>query len=148
MGSPNGGIIGVINPTSFGKCTVTTKTSSGDLTTQPGTRLAQTLIVAGGGGSYGVRGPGAGAGGFRCLSSVPVSGNTTYPIVVGAGGATACAPGNNSSAFGNSSTGGGRSNSIPGGSGSGGFASLVKMFLLLHQVYLIQEPMQVEEVEQ
>jgi hypothetical protein len=29
MGSPNGGIIGVINPTSFGKCTVTTKTSSG-----------------------------------------------------------------------------------------------------------------------
>jgi hypothetical protein len=29
MGSPNGGIIGVINPTSFGKCTVTSKTSSG-----------------------------------------------------------------------------------------------------------------------
>jgi hypothetical protein len=28
MGSPNGGIIGVINPTSFGKCTVTSKTSS------------------------------------------------------------------------------------------------------------------------
>jgi hypothetical protein len=30
MGSPNGGIIGVINPTSFGKDTVTSKTSSGD----------------------------------------------------------------------------------------------------------------------
>jgi hypothetical protein len=29
MGSPNGGIIGVINPTSFGKCTVTSVTSSG-----------------------------------------------------------------------------------------------------------------------
>jgi hypothetical protein len=29
MGSPNGGIIGVINPTSFGKCTVTSKTSTG-----------------------------------------------------------------------------------------------------------------------
>jgi hypothetical protein len=28
MGSPNGGIIGVINPTSFGKDTVTTKTST------------------------------------------------------------------------------------------------------------------------
>jgi hypothetical protein len=41
MGSPNGGIIGVINPTSFGKCTVTSKTSSAPLTTQPGTRLVQ-----------------------------------------------------------------------------------------------------------
>jgi hypothetical protein len=50
MGSPNGGIIGVINPTSFGKCTVTTKTSSGDLTLQSGTRVVQAAIVAGGGG--------------------------------------------------------------------------------------------------
>jgi hypothetical protein len=41
MGSPNGGIIGVINPTSFGKDTVTTVTTgSTTLTTQPGTRLA------------------------------------------------------------------------------------------------------------
>jgi hypothetical protein len=41
MGSPNGGIIGVINPTSFGKCTqtITTATGSTTLTTQPGTRL-------------------------------------------------------------------------------------------------------------
>jgi hypothetical protein len=38
MGSPNGGIIGVINPTSFGKDTVTTVTTgSTTLTTQPGT---------------------------------------------------------------------------------------------------------------
>jgi hypothetical protein len=28
MGSPNGGIIGVINPTSFGKCTQTVRTAS------------------------------------------------------------------------------------------------------------------------
>jgi hypothetical protein len=28
MGSPNGGIIGVINPTSFGKDTVTTETTT------------------------------------------------------------------------------------------------------------------------
>jgi hypothetical protein len=28
MGSPNGGIIGVINPTSFGKDTITSRTSS------------------------------------------------------------------------------------------------------------------------
>ena len=41
MASPNGGIIGVLNPTSFGKCTVTSQTSSGTLTTQPGTRVAQ-----------------------------------------------------------------------------------------------------------
>ena len=69
MASPNGGIIGVLNPTSFGKCTVTSQTSSGTLTTQPGTRLIDTLIVAGGGGA----GPGpanresggGGAGGLR-----------------------------------------------------------------------------------
>jgi hypothetical protein len=53
MGSPNGGIIGVVNPTSFGKCTITSKTSSGDLTTQPGTRLVNALVVAGGGGGGG-----------------------------------------------------------------------------------------------
>jgi hypothetical protein len=69
MGSPNGGIIGVINPTSFGKDTVTSKTSSGDLTTQPGTRLVNALVVAGGGGGGGMPsspnhiGGGGGAGG-------------------------------------------------------------------------------------
>ena len=42
MASPNGGIIGVVNPTSFGKCTVTTVTSgSSTLTTQPGTRITK-----------------------------------------------------------------------------------------------------------
>ena len=55
MARTNGGIIGKTNKTSFGKCTVTTKTSSGSLTTQPGTRLVQTLVVAGGGGSAGGR---------------------------------------------------------------------------------------------
>ena len=50
MGSPNGGIVGVINPTSFGKCTVTSQTASGTLTTQPGTRIVDYLVVAGGGG--------------------------------------------------------------------------------------------------
>jgi hypothetical protein len=50
MGSPNGGIIGVINPSSFGKCTVTSKTSSSPLTTQPGTRTIAYAVVAGGGG--------------------------------------------------------------------------------------------------
>jgi hypothetical protein len=92
MGSPNGGIIGIINPTSFGKDTVTSVTSSTPLTTQPGTRLVQTLVVAGGGGGGGacsdssIGGAGGGGGGFRtgCLQ---VCGATAYPITVGAGGA-------------------------------------------------------------
>ena len=46
MGSPNGGIIGVINPTSFGKCTVTSVTASGPLTTQPGTRVASIAAIS------------------------------------------------------------------------------------------------------
>ena len=93
MGSPNGGIIGVVNPTSFGKCTQTVATSgSTTLTTQPGTRLVNYVVVAGGGGGGGknapgtIRGSGAGAGGFRTGSSYPVCGNTGYPIVIGGGG--------------------------------------------------------------
>jgi hypothetical protein len=50
-GSANGGVIGKTNKTSFGKCTVTTKTSSGNaLHLQPGTSIAaKTALVAGGG---------------------------------------------------------------------------------------------------
>ena len=64
-GSANGGVIGVSNKTSFGKCTVTSKTSTGTITTQPGTRLVETLVVAGGGGSGYGNGGGGGGGGFR-----------------------------------------------------------------------------------
>ena len=49
-GSANGGILGKTNKTSFGKCTVTTKTSTGTVTTQAGTRVVQAVIVGGGGG--------------------------------------------------------------------------------------------------
>jgi hypothetical protein len=52
----NGGIIGPNIVTSFGGCTVTVKTSSGTLTTQPGTRLVSYAVVAGGGGGAGVIG--------------------------------------------------------------------------------------------
>ena len=45
----NGGIIGKSNKASFGKCTVTTKTSSGNITTQSGTRVIESLVIAGGG---------------------------------------------------------------------------------------------------
>ena len=48
MPRTNGGIIGKRNVTSFGKCTQTVKTSTGNVCTQPGTRLAQVLVVAGG----------------------------------------------------------------------------------------------------
>ena len=82
MGSPNGGIIGVVNPTSFGKCTQTVATSgSTTLTTQPGTRLVNYAVVAGGGGGGGRDAGGGGAGGLRTGSSYPVCGNTGYPIV-------------------------------------------------------------------
>ena len=50
MAKSNGGIIGALNPTSFGKCTQTIATSSTTVTTQPGTRIVTTAVVAGGGG--------------------------------------------------------------------------------------------------
>jgi hypothetical protein len=53
MAKSNGGIIGALNPTSFGKCTVTSATTSTTLTTQPGTRLNSYAVVAGGGGGAG-----------------------------------------------------------------------------------------------
>ena len=59
MARTNGGLIGKRNVTSFGKCTVTSHTSTGTKTFQPGTRTVETLIISGGGGG----GPGAGGGG-------------------------------------------------------------------------------------
>ncbi len=105
----NGGIIGPTNVTSRGKNKVTSTTSTGSstLTTQPGTRLARVLVI-GGGGSGGVNQGGAGgAGGFVEVCSVSVSGNTGYPVVVGAGGASKCSTSNPNSdgAAGTSSTG-------------------------------------------
>ena len=46
-GSANGGIIGVSNKASFGKNKTTTKTSSGNITVQQGTRLVDTLVIGG-----------------------------------------------------------------------------------------------------
>jgi len=91
MARSNGGIIGKTNKASFGKCTVTSKTSSCSVTTQPGTRVVQAAIISGGGGAGGAgnlftsRG-GGGAGGLRNIE-INVSGNTTYCAVIGAGGA-------------------------------------------------------------
>ena len=88
----NGGIIGPVNLSSYGKCTVTNKTSTGTVTTQPGTRVVQALIIAGGGaggsasGSSDQGGGGGGAGGYLC-TEVNVNGNSPYTATVGAGAA-------------------------------------------------------------
>ena len=49
------------------------------------------LVVAGGGAGAGgeYHGGGGGAGGYRTGTGLPVSGPTTYPVVIGAGGAAA-----------------------------------------------------------
>ena len=82
MPRTNGGIIGKRNLTSFGKNTQTVKTSSGNVCTQPGTRLAQVLVVAGGGGAGNDTSGGGGAGGARNLE-IPMAGNTAVPITIG-----------------------------------------------------------------
>ena len=48
-GTSNGGVIGKVNNSSFGKNTVTSKTSSGNITTQPGTNSIATLPSPAGG---------------------------------------------------------------------------------------------------
>ncbi len=94
---------------------------------------ADVLVVAGGGGS-GRTGGGGGAGGLRGLTSQSLSSGVLYPVVIGAGGASAvnddgfAATGSNSSFGSISASGGGGgasfSNSLtvtgkPGGSGGG-----------------------------
>ena len=91
MAQGNGGIIGPVNVTSKGKNTITSKTSSGSLTTQPGTRVVQALVVAGGGGGGASLGGGGVAGGYRDLE-IPVSGNTSYCATVGGGGSAGPGP--------------------------------------------------------
>ena len=90
----NGGIIGPVNTISFGKGKITSITASGPTSpalaaTQPGTRLINALVVAGGG-SGGVDGSaGGGAGGVRTLTDIQVCGATALgAAVVGAGGGT------------------------------------------------------------
>ena len=95
-GSQNGGILGVSNKTSFGKCTVTAKTSStpSAVTTQPGTRFIDTIIVAGAGGGGDDGGGGGGAGGTRRINCISVTGGAALgAVVIGAGGAGGNSPG-------------------------------------------------------
>ena len=96
----NGGIIGPTNVTSRGKNTITSQTSSGTLTTQPGTRLVNTLVVGGGAGAAGSNAGGTvgGAGGVGVASGI--SGSSVFR---GGGGG-----------------GGGNTNGGAGGNGGGG----------------------------
>jgi hypothetical protein len=136
--SQNGGILGVSNNTSFGKCKVTEKTSNAPsaVTTQPGTRFVDTLVVAGGGGggsTSGGAGGGGGAGGVRAISNIPVCGNTALgAVVIGGGGAADTSGADSTLTIGcttyTSESGGRGSKSFPsygsdaatGGSGGGG----------------------------
>lgn len=105
--------------------------SSAETTVQNGQELEYLMIAGGGGSGAALYSGGGGAGGFRTnipgypLSEVnPITAaQTTYPIVVGGGGARSTL-GAASTAFGYSATGGGYGAgpgaSSPGGSGGGG----------------------------
>ena len=85
----NGGIIGPVNTISFGKGKITSITASGPTSpalaaTQPGTRLINALVVAGGG-SGGVDGSaGGGAGGVTNNEYFVCGGVALGAAVVGA----------------------------------------------------------------
>ena len=122
----NGGIIGPINVTSKGNNTITSKTCTGTITTQPGTRLVHTVVVAGGGG--GGSGPtpadtgfsGGGAGGLRNINCISVCGNSPYPITAGGGGAAGSAWPARAGSNGSNSEAGFPSNPITSNGGGGG----------------------------
>ena len=105
-GSANGGVIGKKNLASFGKCTVTTKTSTGTVCLQSGTRVIDYLLVAGGGGGgagqncgpgcNGAGGGGGGAGGVVAsvtpLSGPDINASSSVSITIGGGGAGGTGP--------------------------------------------------------
>ena len=87
MARTNGGITGKRNVASFGKCKQTVKTSSGNVCTQPGTRLVKTLIVAGGGGGGTYDGTaGTGGAGGGGAGSVATAASTAGTVNTGGGG--------------------------------------------------------------
>ena len=86
MADLNGGIVGVDNPAQVQAEQITTFNSSGTLTTGALTTSLDFLCVAGGaagGNNTNANGcGGGGAGGYREISSQPVSASTGYPIVI------------------------------------------------------------------
>ena len=86
MARSNGGIIGKVNKASFGKCVQTVITSPATHTTNPGTTLANVLVIGGGGsGKYGPspgnNSGGGGAGGLVLVPELSVCTATGYPVV-------------------------------------------------------------------
>ena len=63
-----------------------TVTSNTTYTTAAKTTALDITLVGGGGGGGQERGGGGGAGGFRTITSIPVSGSTGYTINIGGGG--------------------------------------------------------------
>ena len=80
---PQGGIIGKANKTSFGKGKITAITSTGNYTTQPGTRVVHSIVVAGGGGGGG--GGAGGSGGMILISARYISNSGTIRASAGNG---------------------------------------------------------------
>jgi hypothetical protein len=79
----------------------------------------EVLIVGGGGGGGSNLGGGGGAGGVIWIPATNVISGTSYPVVVGTGGASGTS-GIASSVFGATAAGGGTSGSWPSGSGTAG----------------------------
>ena len=76
----NGGIIGKSNKASFGKCVVTSKKESGNITLQTGTRLVSSTVIAGGGGGGHHAAGGGGGGGLRTILLSPTPGEAITAV--------------------------------------------------------------------
>jgi hypothetical protein len=136
----NGGIVGKFNPTSAGPGTaaekITTVNASGSFVAGTHTNQADILLIAGGGAVRGGPGGtgGGGAGGMVQRPAASITGGTTYPITIGAGGQRANpspnvptpAVGGDTTGFGLTAKGGGspavgtNATDRQGGSGGGG----------------------------
>jgi hypothetical protein len=111
----SGGII-----TTIGSDTIHRFITTGTSTFRPPfTGSVEVLIVGGGGGGGPSIGGGGGGGGVIYMPSVNVSADTSYSIVVGAGGASGT-NGQNSTAFTAIAAGGGTSGAFPTGVGTAG----------------------------
>jgi len=77
------------------------------------------VLLVGGGGAGGVNIGGGSSGGILYYTNVLITSNTNYPIVVGAGGITAGANGDNSSVFNATAVGGRGATTKSGALGSG-----------------------------
>ena len=115
-GTATGGTI-----TTSGSYTIHSFTTTGTTATfRPSfSGTVEVLIVGGGGGGGPSIGGGGGGGGVIWIPATNVSADTSYSIVVGAGGASGT-NGQNSTAFGAIAAGGGTSGSWDSGIGTGG----------------------------